>query len=230
MNEEQFDVGDPLNEGPTTQELEFCRLYIKYQRNGTRAVLEAFPGLSPTQAASKAHNLLSKPQIYAVIYHAVQEAMKRIQVDAEWVLNGAVEVYERCMQKEKILDRNGDFTGEFKFDASNSLKALDIIGKHISVKAFEDRLENDKSREVAERLSRARLRTQHRQALEEIEAENEDQEENQNQEIQLDDVPNFMEPPPEPEFEEVPEPESPRYRELVDHMRSIEEDDGEIVE
>lgn|GEM_PF-4668635 len=53
----------------------------------------------------------------------------------------------------------GQPTGEFKFDAANAIKALALIGKHVDVRAFEDKVAgNTFSEEMIERLHRGRLR------------------------------------------------------------------------
>ena len=84
--------------------------------------------------------------------------MQRLRVDADWVLAEAINVYQRCMQKEKVVDRDGNFTGEFRFDAANSLKALNLIGQHVSAKVFEEKQIAHQDRELMERLQRARSR------------------------------------------------------------------------
>jgi phage terminase small subunit len=63
------------------------------------------------------------------------------------------------MQAEKVLDRDGNHTGEFKFDASNALKALTLVGKHVDVKAFDQKVEvSQEGNELIARLNRGRQR------------------------------------------------------------------------
>lgn len=175
----------------TPQEIDYCRIYLLNGRNATRAAMEAF-GLTYEQGASKSQRLMSKPSITSVIQQELERSMQRLRIDSEWVLREAVEVYQRCMQTEKLIDRNGNHTGEFKFDASNALKALNLIGAHCNVKAFEDRSDSLKQDQIMERLKRARVRTgadnkKTLQALKEA-LDSDDSE---------DDEVSFMEPPDE---------------------------------
>ena len=38
---------------------------------------------------------------------------------------------------KKTIDKNGNTTGEFKFDANNAIKSLALIGKHVDIKIFD---------------------------------------------------------------------------------------------
>ena len=74
------------------------------------------------------------------ILDALEKGRKRVaaraEVDAAWVLKQQVRVYERCMTVHPVLDREGNPTGEFKFDANGASRALELIGKHRTVSAF----------------------------------------------------------------------------------------------
>jgi hypothetical protein len=54
------------------------------------------------------------------------------------VLKQMVEVFERCMQHKPVLDKEGNPTGEYRFDAAGVNRALEQIGKHKSVNAFKE--------------------------------------------------------------------------------------------
>src|SRR5690606_27765860 len=102
---------------------------------------------------------LHDPRIAAVVAAEMHSRVQRLRIDSDWGLEQAVEVFNRCMQVEKLLDRSGNLTGEFKFDPANSLKALDIIGKHINVKASEEVQHNQRQEEIVHRLLRGRGRS-----------------------------------------------------------------------
>jgi len=74
------------------------------------------------------------------ILDALEQGRKRVaekaEVDAAWVLQQQVRVFDRCMQDEPVLDGEGNPTGIFRFNASGALRALENIGKHCSVDAF----------------------------------------------------------------------------------------------
>lgn len=140
------------------RQIEFIRVYLVNGMNGTKAAAEVF-GMGYNAAANKAHTLLHDPRIASVISAEMQSRMRRLRVDGDWVLEQAVEVFHRCMQVEKLLDRDGNLTGEFRFDATNSLKALNLIGKHVNVRAFESVQEDNRKEQVLERLQRGRERS-----------------------------------------------------------------------
>jgi len=94
--------------------------------------------------------LAAKPVFIDRLLQARTKVARQARTDAAWVLREQRKVYERCMQVEPILDKDGNMTGEFKFDASNANKALENIGKHVSVQAFKDRLEIDPSKGMME--------------------------------------------------------------------------------
>jgi phage terminase small subunit len=105
--------------------------------------------INKTQAAKDTGYITTRvfdnPEVSAAI-------AEQLRVGADWVLAEAVRVYQRCMQTEKILDRDGNHTGEFKFDVNNVIKALALVGKHVDVKAFDQVVEAfQESREVVER-------------------------------------------------------------------------------
>ena len=41
--------------------------------------------------------------------------------------------YERAMQEEPILDRDGNSTGEYKYQGMVANKALELIGRHLAM-------------------------------------------------------------------------------------------------
>lgn len=105
---------------------------LKYITNGYNGATAAKDSGHPSSASVR---LLKKESIRSVIAVHMNARCKILGVDANWVLDNAVKLFGRCMQTEKVIDQYGA-TGEFKFDAANAIKALNIIGKHTSVSAF----------------------------------------------------------------------------------------------
>lgn len=71
----------------------------------------------------------------------VDRVIKETGIDNAWVLREQVEVYKRCMQKEQVMVRVGKEmvpTGEWKFDAAGANKALENIGKNVTVNSFKE--------------------------------------------------------------------------------------------
>jgi|TARA_R110000851_G_scaffold272661_1_gene425381 phage terminase small subunit len=119
------------------QEL-FCKEYI-VDLNAAQAAIRA--GYSSNTAKEIGCENLTKPNIAEFIAELKQIRNEKVEIDAEWVLRQAVKVHERCMQAEPVIDKEGGSTGEYKFEHSGANKALEIIGKHVSVQAFLEKKE-----------------------------------------------------------------------------------------
>jgi len=120
--------------------------------------------MNKTQAARDAGygslSVFQNPSVKAAIAEQLSIRAERLRVGGDWVLNELKLVYDRCMQTEKVIDRDGCDTGVFRFDAPNALKALSLIGKHTDVRAFEPAPDRDSSKqdELMARLQRGRKR------------------------------------------------------------------------
>jgi len=130
---------------PTKAEIDtYAGHYVLYgeQSNAWRAT---FPN-----SKSNAHTTHTK----ASKFHALAEvqartgelkeqvrllAEKDFKIDAAWVLKSAKLVFDRCMQNEPVMVQ-GEPSGEYKFEAAGANKALDTIGKHIDVQAFNENI------------------------------------------------------------------------------------------
>ena len=112
----------------------FCKEYL-VDLNATQAAIRA--GYSEKTSKDMGCQNLAKPNINEYIAKLMQERTERVQIDADWVLLSAKKVFDRCMQQEDVTDRDGGSTGEWKFEHSGANKALEIIGKHVKVRAFE---------------------------------------------------------------------------------------------
>lgn len=87
--------------------------------------------------------LVRKDYIIEILEEKRAELAKMVAektgIDAAWVLKRQVEVLDRCMQKEPVMEKvDGEWvpTGEWKFDAAGANKALRNIGDHKAVQAF----------------------------------------------------------------------------------------------
>lgn len=105
--------------------------------NGTQAAIEA--KYSKKTARQIAANLLSKVYIQEAIAEKLKQHEDKSDLSVEYVLQGLKEINERCRTAEPVYDKEGNETGEYKFDSSGANKALELIGKHF--KMFTDRLE-----------------------------------------------------------------------------------------
>lgn len=136
----------PDNKKLTDKQEMFCREYL-IDLNATQAAIRA--GYSEKTANRVASENLSKLDIQSRIAELKQERQDRVSIDADYVLKQAVKLHERCMQEVKpkmiagsqVKDENGN--NLFVFDSSGAAKALELIGKHVNVQAFKDKVESE---------------------------------------------------------------------------------------
>lgn len=133
--------------GCTPQEQEFVREYVK-DWNGTRSAKAA--GYAHPSAGVTASHLLKKKGVKAALSAFIEKRNEKLEIDAAYVLRQAVKLHERCMQeikpklvwdrveKEWVHDTDDEGRGIYIFNATGAAKALELVGKHIDVQAFND--------------------------------------------------------------------------------------------
>jgi phage terminase small subunit len=114
----------------------FVQEYI-IDLNATQAAIRA--GYSKRMAGYIGWQLLQKTLISAEIDRQLRKREERTQVDQDYVIKGLLNVHERCVQAVEVLDKEGNPTGEFRFEASGANKALELLGRHL--KMFTDKVE-----------------------------------------------------------------------------------------
>jgi phage terminase small subunit len=132
--------------------------------NATQAAIRA--GYSAKTAKQQASRLLTNVNVAAAVDKAKRERSEATEIDAEWVLQQAVKLYERVTQevrpvlnpktRKQVYDDDGNAV--FSFNAAAANRALEIIGKHVEVAAFKDRIEVTNGRNLAERIQAGRDR------------------------------------------------------------------------
>lgn len=135
--------------------------------NGTEAAIRA--GYSAKSAKAQAHQLLSRPDVQAAVSEAQASRSDRTKIDADWVLRRLVDEAEADMAD--LLDENGALkpvrewpliwrkglvagldVEEIKQDGavvgvirkvkmSERHKRTELIGKHVRVQAFNEKVE-----------------------------------------------------------------------------------------
>ena len=145
----------------TPKQQRFIEEYL-IDLNATQAAIRA--GYSRNSARQIGDENLSKPGIADAVAKAKRERSEATNIDAEWVLKQAVELHQRCMQeirpvrnpktREQVYDDNGNAL--FAFNAAAANRSLEIIGKHVEVAAFKDRLEVSGEQSLAERIRAAK--------------------------------------------------------------------------
>jgi hypothetical protein len=115
--------------------------------NAKRSYMKVYPRASEKTAEVEGSKLLRLPKIDSYLRMKADDLSEKADINAEWVLNQAVKVHEMCMQVSPVLNRKGEQIyietpdGEevpaFTFNAVGANKSLELVGKHVSVKAFE---------------------------------------------------------------------------------------------
>ncbi len=116
----------------------FCLEYL-IDLNATQAAIRA--GYSEKTAHSIGNENLIKPLIQDRIAKAMAERSEKTKIDANYVLTMSNELLERCMVEGK------------GFNAAGAGKALELIGKHVDVQAFNEQSTTETTLKVDESLA-----------------------------------------------------------------------------
>lgn len=137
----------------TPKQARFVEEYLK-DMNATQAAIRS--GYSADSAAQQGERLLRNADVAAEVAKAIGARSDRVQVDQDWVLSRLVQVAERCMQAEPVTDREGEPTGEYRFEAAGANRALELVGKHLGM--FTEKLDVKLQSDIAARLEGLRAR------------------------------------------------------------------------
>ena len=107
---------------------QFCEEYI-IDLNGTQAAIRA--GYSGKTANRIASELLSKLDIQEYICELKNKRSERVKYSKDELMRDILEVKNRCMQANPVLDKEGNETGVWKFVSNGANKALDMLAKHV---------------------------------------------------------------------------------------------------
>jgi phage terminase small subunit len=108
----------------TPKQQAFCEEYL-IDLNATQAAIRA--GYSAKTANVIGPENLAKPCIAEKVQEAMRKRSKKTEINAAWVLEKSVILYDRCMAQSE------------EFSPSGAGKALDLIGKHIDVQAYSEK-------------------------------------------------------------------------------------------
>ncbi|MET5960889.1 terminase small subunit [Citrobacter amalonaticus] len=170
----------------TAMQEAYCQSYIKTPENQTQAAINA--GFSPNTAHVKASNMMRDERIQKRIAELMEERNKRLRVSADYVLLRLVEIDQMDVldilnddgtlkpirQWPKIwrttlsgfdlsstimnMDETSIETILKKIKWPDKVKNLELIGKHVDVNAFKERLEVSGTVTIADRMAKARRR------------------------------------------------------------------------
>jgi phage terminase small subunit len=150
--------------------------------NATQAAIQA--GYAPKRAYAMGHENLKKPEIAKAIERAMSERSEKTQINAEWMLRrleqdsaaDIADLYDEAGNIRPVrewpkafrtglvagvetvqLGEAGEITVK-KVKLVDRAKYLEMIGRHIDVGAFKDRVEVDVVDSLAARLERVRAK------------------------------------------------------------------------
>lgn len=106
----------------TPKQEAFVREYL-IDLNATQAAIRA--GYSAKTAGQGGDQLLKNIEVAAAIAKGMDERADKCEIDALWVLREAKATYEAARALDKLSEAN---------------TALGLIGKHVNVNAFEERV------------------------------------------------------------------------------------------
>lgn len=159
----------------------FCDEYLK-DLNGTQAAKRA--GYSARTAGQQAGKLLKKAEIKHWINYLKDKRSERTKIDADWLLKRLADEAEADVAD--LYDKNNNFkpvcewpkiwrqglvagitVEEIKLGGkhisnilnvklSDRVKRLELVGKHVQVKAFEDNINVNVTDALADRMARAK--------------------------------------------------------------------------
>lgn len=164
----------------------YCLEYIKCPENQTQAAINA--GYSPNTAAKFASQNMRDERVQKRIAELMEERNKRMRVSADYVLMRLVEIDQMDVLdilnddgslkpirewpkiwrttlsgfdlSSTIMNMNEDSIETIlkKIKWPDKVKNLELIGKHVDVNAFKERLEVSGTVTIADRMAAARRR------------------------------------------------------------------------
>lgn len=109
------------------KERKFCETYLQTGEKGKSAEAAGYK-----DASNNATKLLKKAECLAYIRALQKRAREELNIDDNWAVLRAIDVYNRCMQAEPV--KEWDYsehkmveTGEYVFDSKGALNALKLI-------------------------------------------------------------------------------------------------------
>ena len=82
---------------------------------------------APNKLGWKLRNI---PQVAAAIEELEAATIEDAGITSLQILLSVKSVADRCMQAEPVLDREGNPTGEYRFDAAGANRSLELLGKY----------------------------------------------------------------------------------------------------
>lgn len=167
----------------TPKQQRFCEEYL-IDLNATQAAIRA--GYSAKTAGEKGYQLIQNSSVREVIDAAIQRRSEETKIDANWLLQRLAaeaeadvgdlydadgnllpvkdwpKIWRQGLVQGldvEIIEHDGVKMGEIKkIKVSDRVRRLELIGKHISVQAFQENVNHKGLEGLAERLARGKER------------------------------------------------------------------------
>ena len=108
----------------------FCVEYL-IDYNGTQAAIRA--GYAKKSARAIASENLTKPDIIEYLNELTREKADKAKLSAQFVLDGFIAIYDRCMQGVEVTDKDGNGIGVWQFNSAGANTALRSLGQHLQL-------------------------------------------------------------------------------------------------
>ena len=118
---------DELADLLSPKERAFCEQYLRIGKKGKAAELAGYK-----DSANRATKLLKKAECLAYIRAIQKRAREELNIDDNWAVLKAIDVYERCMAAKPVIEWDYSEhkmveTGEYVFDSKGAINALKLI-------------------------------------------------------------------------------------------------------
>jgi len=119
------------------KQAQFVLEYVK-DFNATQAAIRA--GYSKKTAGQQGGRLLKNVYLREELSKAIVQRSELTKIDAAWVLAKAADLANKCLGETKVMvpGKDGDDIEETQFHPAAARGALEIVGKHVDVKAFDN--------------------------------------------------------------------------------------------
>ncbi len=114
----------------TPKQEAFVREYL-IDLNATQAAIRA--GYSEATAYSQGQRMLKNVEVAAALTEAKEQRAEKCDIDALWVLREAKDLYQAAREADKLSD---------------AATALKMVGAHVDVQAFKERVAQEHSGEI----------------------------------------------------------------------------------
>jgi len=81
----------------------------------------------------QAVRLLRNANIKQAVADKLAIVTQKNEITADWVVDRAKKIVERCTQAEPVLDREGKPIGVYKFDSAGANGSLKILAKYLGM-------------------------------------------------------------------------------------------------